>query len=404
MAIFAYRVMREADAMVSGHLEAENRSAAVRELFGRGYHVVSVAEVDREGERPRWRLSLFDRIRRRDVTLFTGQLSNLLRAGLPLSQALETLVQQTPNRRLQAAVQRVLSSVKDGSMLSASLSSEPDIFSPLYIAMVRAGESGGMLDIVLKNLFELMSRQDEARARLRTMLTYPAILVFLGACTVTALLTFVIPRFVIMFQSLGQTLPIPTLMLIRISHFFQSYWWVLLLAGLAMVLLLHRAWRSEPGRRFFDRWFLRVPALGALWIKSELSRFAGVVGQLLRNGVTILPALQIAGATLTNNVYRDAAQFCHKGVKEGEPLSEQLKKTERFPPMFTNIVAVAEKSGNLDEALMGTADDYEKELTRGLTSLMTVLEPVLIICVGAIVGFIVVAMLLPIFELNAIIQ
>lgn len=404
MAVYFYQVMREPEVVVSGRLAAESSSAAMRELFKRGYHVVSMKEVEQERETPWWRPRLFDRVRHRDVTLFTGQVSSLLRAGLPLSQALETLTQQVSNRRLQAATRRVLTSVEDGSALSAALSSEPDVFSPLYVAMVRAGESGGMLENVLKNLSVVMSREDDARARLRSMLTYPAILVVLGACTVTALLTFVIPRFVIMFKSLGQTLPLPTVMLIRTSRFFQSYWWAVLLGLLASALLLSRVWRSEKGRRLLDRHLLQLPAVGTLLMRLELARFARVVGELLHNGVTVLPALQIAGATLGSTTYRDAIEMCHGGVKEGESLSEQLKRTQRFPAMFTNIVAVAERSGNLDEALTQAAEDYESDVTRHLASLMTFLEPALIICVGAVVGFIVMAMLLPIFELNVIIQ
>jgi len=404
MAIYAYRVMRDPETVMSGRLEAESRPTAVRELFARGYHVVSVEEIAHDREKPWWRISWFDRVRHRDVTLLTRQLSNLLRAGLPLSQALETLAQQTPNHNLQSALRHVLSSVRDGSTLSDSLSSEPGIFSPLYVALVRAGESGGMLDDVLKKLSELMLREDDTRARLRSMVTYPAVLITLGICTVTALLTFVIPRFVVMFRTLGQSLPIPTLVLIRLSRFFQAYWWILVLGAIGAAILLRRFWHTEQGRRLFDRLFLRVPVLGTLLMKSELSRFARVVGELLHNGVTILSALEIAGATLTNRVYRDAVHVCHKGVKEGEPLSDELKKTGKFPDILTNIVAVAEESGNLDDALIQTADDYELEVTRGMATLMSLLEPGLIICVGVVVGFIVVAMLLPIFELNAIIQ
>lgn len=403
MARFIYRAKRGPKEEVTGFIEAVNKNAALHKLTAMGLFPVSVEQE--EAEEAVLKKPLFLRFRKiaiRDLSVFTRQLSDLLEAGLPLVRALAVLEKQTENSFLKTIIADLRSSVQDGNPLSDSLQKHPRVFSSLYISMVRSGETGGSLENVLLRLAEFQESQEELNATVRRAMAYPALMGFVGVVTIFVLITFVIPKIVSMFQDLNQMLPLPTVILLNISHFIRDFWWILAGACLLVYFVYARTARTREGKLFIDRLKLSFPLMGQLILRAEIARFARTLSTLLNNGVPILESLTVVINIMGNEILKEDARLAQREVRGGTSLASGLGKGSYFPAFVNNMIAVGEESGALEKALIKVAISYEREVDRQVQVMTALLEPLMILTMGLVIGFIVIAMLLPIFELSFI--
>ncbi len=398
VAAYVYKAKSGPDQAVEGEIEADSDADAVVRIERMGYSPVWVREKEsgaRAGRRrpPR-------RISRRDVTVFTSQLASLTRSAVPILRALSTIAQQTENPALARVVQDIERTIRDGHMLSDALSRHPRLFPPLYVSMVRSGESGGVMDVILARLTEAREREDDMRRRVQAALAYPLLILVTGVATVLALLTFFLPRVVALFRDYDR-LPLPTRILIALSDFFAAWWYWLVIAALLAAAVLFRLASVPAGRQWLDSLKLRIPLMRRMLLYSDLSRYSRTLALLVDAGISIDRALALASSTVRNRVLRLQLEGARDStIRQGRALSEGLRRAPDVPPFLVNLVAVGEEGGRLPEALTDVAVFYEKELDQQGRLVTSLLEPILILTVGALVGFIVAAMLLPIFELG----
>ncbi|MBL7071967.1 MAG: type II secretion system F family protein [Candidatus Omnitrophica bacterium] len=403
MARFAYRAKKGPREEVSGHIDAENKNTALHRLTAMGLFPVSVEEEKPEhAAMHRNPFARFKKVAIRDLSIFTRQLSDLLEAGLPLVRALTVLTKQTESRYLRGIISELRDAVQEGNPLSEALERHPKTFSSLYTSMVKSGETGGSLENVLLRLAEFQETQDELNNTVRRAMAYPALMGLVGAATVFVLITFVIPKIVSMFQDLNQTLPLPTVILLNISHFMRDFWWVLAGACFLLYFTFARVAKTREGRLLIDKTKLSIPILGQLILRAEIARFARTLSTLLNNGVPILEALTVVINIMENEVLKEEARAAHKEVMSGSSLAGGLGKGAHFPVFVNNMIAVGEESGALEKALVKISMSYEREVDKTVDLLTSLLEPLMILTMGLIIGFIVIAMLLPIFELSFI--
>jgi type II secretory pathway component PulF len=367
-----------------------------------GYFPLSLEQVETlpEAQGVGRAFGFFARIRRREIAFFSRQVADLLESGLTLMRALQVLREQTENPRLQEVLADLASEVREGKSFSDALAVHPRIFSPLYVSMVRSGEVGGTLGEVLARLADLGEKEDELHVRVRSALAYPALILVVGMGTIAVLLVFVIPKLVSLFQEVGQVLPLPTRILLAVSQWFVSYWWLLLSIVGAGVFFVKRGGQSQAGRLAFDRMKLQLPIWGPLIRKVEVARFSRSLGTLLRHGVPILQALQVVGEAAGNELLRGELQQIGEELRGGGTLSQGMRRGRIFPPLVTHMVAVGEEAGTLDRSLFKIADTYEREADRAMKLMTSLVEPAMILIMGSLVGFIVISMLLPIFEID----
>ena len=344
----------------------------------------------------------FKKISIRDLSVFTRQLSDLLEAGLPLIRAISVLEKQTESKFLQDVIADLRNSLQDGNTLSASLQKHPKVFSNLYVSMVRSGETGGSLENVLLRLAEFQESQEELNTTVHRALAYPALMAAVGMVTIIVLITFVIPKIVAMFQDLNQTLPLPTVILLNISYFIRDFWWVLIGGGLLIYFAFIRITKTREGKLFIDRFKLSSPLLGQLVLRAEIARFARTLSTLLNNGVPILEAMSVVINVMENETLKEDAKLAQREVREGANLAKGLSKGSHFPIFENNMIAIGEESGALEKALLKVAISYEKEVDKAVKVMTSLLEPIMILSIGLVIGFIVIAMLLPIFEISFI--
>jgi len=343
------------------------------------------------------------RVTARDLVIFTRQFSTMINAGLPLVQALDILAKQTDNPTLKKAVSDIVYDVESGNTLADALKQHPKVFSTLYINMVAAGESGGLLDTILMRLATFMEKSEQLQRKVKGAMIYPGVVLSVAVLAISILLLFVIPTFETVFASFNQTLPLPTRIVIGMSNLLQSYWWVVLI-GLAGAGVFFKRWiATRHGRLQFDRILLKMPILGTLVRKAAIARFTRTLGTMLSSGVTILDGLEITARTAGNRVIHDAVMESRTAIAGGKSIAEPLKESQVFPPMVTQMIHVGEETGDLDGMLSKIADFFEDEVDVAVENLLKVLEPALIVILGTIVGGMIVAMYLPIFGLvNAI--
>lgn len=401
MAIFTYRARDRSGQAIDGVMEAPDTRAVVDRLQRDAYYPITIVP---QGGRRRvlgfaWPERGVGRIARRDILAFTQQLATLLEAGMPLDRALAILGELAPNVRLRVIVGDVLQSVRGGSSLADALAKHhPRPFSRLYVNMVRAGEKGGALEATLRRLAEFLEESQEFRDAIVSALIYPALLAGVGAAAVIFLLAFVVPRFAAIFSDLDATLPLPTLILLRVSETIQQYGWLLGLAGLAVLVAMRLALATPAGRLRADRMLLRLPIVGELVVKIEVARFARILGTLLRGGVPLVSALVVVTELLVNRALARAAESLGDGVRRGAGLAQPIADAAVFPPLAVHMVRVGEETGRLEETLLRIAATYEADSRKVLKRLIALTEPCVILVMGLLVGFIVVAMLLAILS------
>ncbi|MFQ5745630.1 MAG: type II secretion system F family protein [Gemmatimonadota bacterium] len=342
-------------------------------------------------------------VKTRDIVILTRQFATMINAGLPLVQALDILAKQSDNKVLKKTVQDVLYDIESGNTLADALREHPKVFSSLYVNMVAAGETGGILDTILLRLATFLEKNEALARKVKGAMVYPIVIVTVAVLSILALLLFVIPTFQTMFASLDQQLPLPTRIVIGLSAFVQGYWWAAAGGGFLAALAFQR-WVSTPGGRLtFDRALLKTPILGNLARKTAVARFTRTLGTLLSSGVTILDGLEITARTSGNRVIHDAVMSSRSSIAGGESIAEPLRQSQVFPPMVTQMINVGEETGDLDGMLSKIADFYDSEVDVAVEALLKAMEPAMIVVLGGIVGGMIVAMYLPIFGIiNAI--
>jgi len=401
MPVFAYRAADRRGQTIDGVMEAVDARAVIERLRKEAYFPIKVA-VQAE------RAALFSfggasRVRARDLLALTQMLATLFEAGLPLDRSLSILEELAPSPRIKTIVTDLLHSVRGGSSLSEALAKHhPRPFSRLYINMVRAGEKGGVLEVSLRRLAEFLEARAAFGDAVKSALAYPLVITTVGAAAIVFLMTFVIPRFATIFNDLGQAIPLPTQILLSVSAAVQSYWWVGATLALGAVLAW-RIWTSTPqGRVRWDELVLRMPIVGSLATKIETARFARTLGTMLRSGVPVLGAMAVVGDMMSNQSVGIAVARLADGVKRGGTIAVGMQEHTMFPALATHMVRVGEETGRLEEMLLKVADTFETDVRIEMKRVLGLLEPAIILGMGVLVAFIVVAMLLAIFSINEV--
>lgn len=409
MPVYDYTAYDAKGKTISGIIDADGAAAARQKIRTSGYYPVELREVvdgvAQAGDRGRRPFAQrFTRIRPVEVSIMTRQLATLIGAGFPLVSALDSLISQTNKPALKKIVAGIKESVVEGTPFAKALGKYPNIFSSIYVNMVDAGESSGTLEIVLERLADIMEKQEALKNRMITAMIYPILILMISAVIISFMLIYVTPKIMSMFESLKQELPLPTQILIAISELFQSYWWALVLLVIAALLGLRAIGKSKEGRRWMDTHVLGMPLFGSLIRRMAAARFSRTLGSLLENGISMLPALGIVQNIVGNVFISQSIANASEEVGKGQGLGKSLDKDGAFPPMAIQMIQVGEQSGNLEEMLNKVADVFEKEVETTAMRLTALVEPVMILVMACLVTFIVLAICLPIFEMNQLIR
>ncbi len=405
MPTFKYLAKKGPSEVIEGLLEAESRANVLNQLIGQGYTPVQVFESSEEGQRIVAVEGIRKvRIRSAELNRFTRQLCSLIRSQVPILRALRVIQDQTSHPRLKKIVLAIEEDIRQGQTLSTALEKYPNIFSSLYVSLIRSGEVGGMLDTVLDRLSLQADREEALEGKIKSALLYPAFVGAVGLGTVLFLLAFVMPRLVKLFANFGSQLPLPTKILLALARWMSNpvFWVLAALVAMGLFSLLRIL--GERGLLVLDKFLLKLPLIGPMIRQLELARFARSFGLLLDHGVPILRATEISVPVVKHRLIRAQLNELSAQLKDGNQLSSCLKALPVATPFLVNTVAVGEESGKVGEALMEVANFYEREVDRLLGIVATLLEPIMILLVGGIVGFIVMAVLLPVFELSSIIR
>jgi type IV pilus assembly protein PilC len=398
---YAYQVRDGSGRLVSGTLTADNQDIVITRLREMGYVPVKVG-VHKQGVRREIRLR--KGAKPKDLAVFTRQFSAMINAGLPMLKALSILEQQTESSVLRSTAEAVRLDIERGSSLSAALAKHPKVFNKLYVALVRSGEAGGVLEMVLDRLAANMEREVQLRQRVRSAMTYPVVVLAFVFLIMLAMLLFIVPQFKDIYATLGGTLPVPTLILLTVSNFLKKFF-LPVMAAIAIGIWLLRRWiDTERGRMVWDRFKLRVPIFGPLFRKTALARFSRTLGMLNRSGVPILQGLDVVQEAVNNAVVAQSLRDVQQAVKEGESLAKPLGRHPVFPPMVVQMLAVGEETGSLDTILEKVANFYDDEVTATVDALTSIIEPIMIFFVGGAVGLSVIALYLPMFNIINLIK
>jgi len=339
-----------------------------------------------------------------DVAMMTRQLATLLVAGLPLVEALGVMVEQTEKKAVKSLMADIREELRGGATYSAVLERYPREFSQIYVHMVRAGEASGALDQILFRLAEFLEKQLGLKHKVTNAVLYPALMLIVGVSVLFFLMTFVVPKITAVFTSLKQALPWPTVVLMSISHFLADYW-ALILGGIGLVVwALRRALKTEAGQTAADRWLLKIPLIGEVARMVAISRLTSTLATMLASGVQLLDAMDVAKRVMNNRVLEQAVEGARQNIREGETIAEPLKRSGEFPALVTHMIAVGERSGEMEEMLRRIGQIYDGEVDRVITRFTSLLEPIMILVMGILVFFIVVAILLPIFEMGQMVR
>ncbi len=393
----------------SGIVDAESVLAAKQKIRNLGDFPVSIKEIydlkTKKQQSRSFNLSRhFTHVRASDIALMTRQLATLLSAGLPLVTAIDTLIPQTKSHAFKAMLAHIKDTIVEGNSFANALCAYPGVFSSLYINMIRAGESSGTLEIVLERLADITEKQQTLNQRITSALVYPILMAVIGTLVLFFLLTVVVPQITAIFSDMGHTLPLPTLILIRTSEFAKAYWWVFLIAVFLCVLVIQRIKKIPSGRFFFDKAFLGIPLFGNLSKKLTISRFSRTLGSLLLNGVSMLSALDIVKNISNNVLFSRAIEKAAENVGKGQGLAVSLGESDIFPNLPIQMIQIGEQSGELEHMLDKVADIFEREVESIIARLTALLDPIMILLMAVVVGFIVLSIALPIFEMNRLVM
>ena len=396
MARFSYVGVTTSGKQVKGEIQAANRNEVVSLLRKKKVRPISIknSTLDMNINIP-----FLDQVKLQDISRFTRQFSAMTSAGLPLVSCLDILGGQTENKKMAAAIKQVSSDIQGGSTLADAMQKHPSIFNSLYSNMVAAGEASGSLDTVLSRLADYLEKSDALRRKIKGAMTYPIIVLCVAIGAAVVMLTFVVPTFAQMFADSGGTLPLPTRIVMGISDFLKSFLPLMVLAFIGIVVAITYYYKTEDGKLRIDKLKLALPVFGDLERKSAIGRFAQTLSTLLTSGVTILDALSITAKTAGNKVLEKGIIRTLERISGGLTIAEPLKETGVFPPMVVHMIAVGEKTGDLAEMLRKISEFYEEEVDAAVDALTSIIEPIMIIFIGAIVGGILIAMYLPMFDM-----
>lgn len=416
MPIFEYQALDVAGRQAKGRIDADTPREARAKLRGRGVHVTQIKAIAFDGapvkataeglvvgKSRRGLLAKLLRGRAQyEITMLTRQFATLLRAGIPVSDALNALVEQIDNRDVEAAFRDVKEKVTQGATLADALGQHPHYFSDLYANMVRAGEASGNLDIILERLSTFMQKQARMRGKVSAVMAYPAIMSFIGTGVVTFLMVDVVPKITKTISKKGGELPTPTVILMGISDFLQFYWWAVLIAALLLSVNFYLFVKTERGRLLFDAAILRLPIFGELFRKQSVSRFATTFSTLLQSGIPVLECLGILKKIIGNQVLANTLEEVKKRIMEGADIASPLRASGVFPSVVSYMISVGEQSGHLDEVLARISEAYDEEIEITTAKVTGMIEPVIIFILAVVVGFIVLAVMLPIIQMSDI--
>src|SRR5215208_5679272 len=400
MPIFEYTARAQNGQIQKGQLDAASKDDVGAHLRKNRLILVSVREAPKQ-----MKFSMGGpRVKTRDVVIFTRQFATMINAGLPLVQSLNILAAQTENKTLADVTRAVVYDVESGNTLADAFSKHPKAFSSLYVNMVAAGEAGGILDTILLRLATFLEKNDALIRKVKGAMIYPGVIISVAAIAICILLVFVIPTFQTMFASANLELPLPTRVVIAMSHFLIGFWWAIIAGIAGLVFAIKSYYATAPGRLQIDALMLKAPVLGDVIRKSAVSRFTRTLGTLVSSGVSILEGLEITAKTAGNQVVHNAVMESRQSIAGGETIAAPLEKSKVFPPMVISMIAVGEQTGGMDEMLTKIADFYDEEVDVAVSSLLSLMEPVMIVVLGVIVGGMVVAMYLPIFDMMNAVQ
>lgn len=408
MPIFAYKAKEGPSKIIDGQIEATSADNAVSKIIQLGLAPIDITEKEvsdspqKASLKPTLQFSR--RVSLNDISIFTRQLCDLVDAAVPILRALEIVSQQTQRPQMKEIVEELFSHVQDGGALSEALAQHSGVFSELYINMVKTAEVSGQMEVVMARLAEHLEKEQETISKIRQSLAYPMMILLVGFLTVFVLLSFVVPRLSVMFEDFDQTLPAVTMILMGISSFFAHYWWVMIMMMITAGLYFKRWISTEVGRFKYDRFKLRVPLLGDFIKIVETGRLSRTLGTLIESGVVITTALNSVWATIINVVLRDEMRQVAEEVKNGESLKTALRGCSFFPEMATNMISVGEETGKLERGFYKVADTYERQSDRIMKTLISLLGPIVLVIIVSIVGFVVIAMILPILQMNTLIS
>ncbi len=401
MATFLYRAKKGPDEIVEASIEADSEASAARQLMRSGCYPIWIRAEHALSEEKIKGISFFSKkVSAKALAIFTRQLSELLDSGIALYDSLGIIENQIGSPQLKEIISNIRNKVRDGSTFSEALGNYPRVFSNLYINLIRSGETGGILDEVLENISDFLEIKDDTRSRIVASMAYPALMMAVGIITIFILMTFVIPKLAEMFVDMGEVLPLSTRILIGLSDFVRMYWILLALFAGGTVFLYKKSKSNVLMKKMIDGFKLRLPVFGTLLRDDEFARFSRTLSTLLKNGVSMLNALKTSSEIVDNEVIKTDAQGIYNDVKAGSSLAASMKKSSCFPQFMANMVKIGEEGGILDKTLLKVAKSYENEAGRMTKSLSSLLEPAVILIMGAIVGFIVIAMLLPVFQIS----
>lgn len=403
MAVFTYKASDLGGKIVDGSMEGKDAALIISKLQEQGLFPLQIQKQE-EAKGINRNVSVrayFQRVKRSDIMVFTQQLATLLDAGMQLDRALAILVELNEGNKFREIVDKIRKNVQGGSSFADALAKHPKHFNRLYINMVRSGESGGVLEIIMSRLAGFLEMTQTLRSEIVSALLYPLILVGVGGAALVILLTFVLPKFTVIFADLGVAMPLPTQIVISSSQIIKDNWYYIVAVLVFLGLGFRSYQKTEKGHLAIDAFKIRAPVIGELFQKVEIARFARTMGTLSRSGVPILQALSIVKDTLTNEVIASALISVYGGLKEGETLAQPLKESKVFPSLAIHMISVGEETGKLEQMLLKIADVYETDVKVSIKRFMALLEPVLILGMGLIVGFIVVSMLLAIFSISS---
>jgi len=395
MPLYNYEAIDSSGKKIKDAFTASNEEEMKSALRGKGLIPLSIkaGEAKESG--------FFERISLKDLLTFTQELGNLLDSGLPIDRALYVLSEHSEKKAMKSVVREVYIDIQKGNTLSYSMAKHK-IFPRVYINMIKAGESGGILEVVIKRLVSFLETSMSFKEEIISAMIYPILLSGVGGLAVAVLMLYVVPNFSKIFSDMGQTLPLPTLMLIKVSGLFSSYWWAILAAIAAVIFMIRSYGKTTEGKSYIDNLKLKIPVLNKLTMKMIISRFSRTLGTLLQSGVPILEAIRISRDVIDNDAISKKLFLLEEGVSKGRGISQPMKESGVFPPIFNQMVIVGEEAGKLEETFLLIAERFEVETRNLIKRFVSLFEPALILIMGVIVGLIVISMLLGIFSINDI--
>lgn len=407
MPAYQYRALNKEGKTVKGLINGEDDVHVRKKIRSSGLFPVSITQssrTDSKSSELQFNSTLFERVRSHEVSIFTRQMATLLNAGIPLLQALSLLIQEVDNPAMKRTLVQIHDAINEGSTFANALNKHPKVFSNIYSNMVRSGETSGTLSIVLDRLAEFSEKQQALQSRIQAALVYPAFMAILGSAILVLLLTYVVPNITQVFTEMEKTLPFPTIVLMHISSFFKQFWWLISLAILLTSLAFHQLLKKPQALKYWDKCKLHIPILGLVLQKILLARFASTLANLIRSGVDLLTSLQIVRAIINNTQFAAVIDQSMTDANQGKSITQSLAESPWFPPMYVQMISVGEQSGDLEGMLENAAKAYEREVEMSVTKLSSLIEPVMITLMGVTVLFIVLSILLPIFEMNQLVR